>query len=120
MTDEDSDPEELNDGFSLPGKADGLKHITLGSETVEDLDEASVRVIPKEAPYQEFDSVQVLDLAGEPTAIAKEAIRAEGEAHLIPSTIWPMDEVEAIVIPFEDGRMEAADAERIGVNADGQ
>jgi len=111
--------EELNDTFDMEG-GDGLHYITLGSETVEELGEATVRVIPKEAPYQDFDSVLVLELAGETTVIAKEAVRAGGEAHLIPSNVWPYREIEAIVIPFDDGRMESADAELIGVNADGQ
>jgi hypothetical protein len=108
--------EELKDGFSL-GSAEGMDHITLGAESVEELGHATVRVIPKgDAPYQEFDSVMVFPLAGEPTVIAKEAIRAEGEAHLLPTTIWPYREIEAIVIPLDDGRMEEIDAERIGVN----
>lgn len=115
-----SKSEELNDGFSLPSKADGLNHITLGAETVDELGDATVRVIPKDAPHHEFDSVQVLELAGEPTLIAKEAIRVQGEAHLIPSTIWPYREIEEVVIPMDDGRLEAADGELIGVNADGQ
>lgn len=114
MTEE---PEELKDGFSLPAKSDGLNHITLGAESVDELGEATVRVLPKDAPHQEFDSVMVCELAGEPTVIAKEAVRAEGEAHLIPSTVWPYREVEAIVIPMDDGRLEAADAELIGVNS---
>lgn len=107
---------ELNDGFSL-GSAEGLDHITLGAEDTEELGEASVRVLPKEAPHQEFDSVMVCEIAGEASVIAKEAIQAEGEAHLVPTRVWPYREVEAIVIPMEDGRLEAADAELIGVNS---
>jgi hypothetical protein len=120
MTGEDSDPEELNDGFSLDG-AVGLDHITMGAESTEELGVATVRVIPKEGPYQEFDSVMVCELAGEATVIAKEAIRGPaGDAHPIPSTIWQYADIEALVIPMDDGRLEAAEAERIGVNADGQ
>ena len=116
-SDADSEPEELNDwlaGDDVPGSLDEMH---LGAETVDKLGEATVRVIPKDAPHQEFDSVQVLELAGEPTLIAKEAVRAGGEAHLIPSTLWPYREVEAIVIPMDDGRLDAAEAERIGVNS---
>ncbi|AGM11307.1 hypothetical protein HHTV1_53 [Haloarcula hispanica tailed virus 1] len=116
MTEE---PEELKDGFDLPADVDGLNHFTAGAETVDELGDATVRVIPKDAPHQEFDSVMVCRLAGEATVIAKEAVRFEGEAHLVPSTVWPYREVEAIVVPFDDGRIEAAGAERIGVNADG-
>jgi len=108
--------EELNDGFELPADVDGLNHFTAGAELVDELGDATVRVIPKDGPHQEFDSVQVCRLAGEATVIAKEAVRAEGEAHLIPSTIWRYADIEALVIPMDDGRLEAADAERSGGN----
>lgn len=113
--------EELNDGFDL-GSAEGMDHITMGSDSIEELGVATVRVLPKNAPHQEFDSVTVFDLAGEPVVMAKEAIRAEGAAHLLPTRIWPLSEVEAIVVPLDDGRLESIEgAERIGVNAeDGQ
>jgi len=113
--DADSEPEELNDGFEL-GSAEGLDHITLGADTIEELGSATVRVIPKDGPYQEFDSVMVCELAGEATVIAKEAVRAEGAAHLIPTLVVPYSELEAIVIPMDDGRLDEADAELIGVN----
>jgi hypothetical protein len=111
--------QELNDGFSLDG-AEGLDYVTMGAESIEELGVATVRVLPKDAPHQEFDSVLVCEIAGEASVMAKEAIEAEGEAHLIPTRICPLDEVEAIVVPLDDGRLEAADAERIGVNADGE
>lgn len=106
---------ELKDGFSL-GSAEGLDHITLGAEDTEELGDATVRVLLKEGPHQEFDSVMVCEIAGEASVIAKEAIQAQGEAHLVPTRIWPYREVEAIVVPVGDGRLEAAEAERIGVN----
>lgn len=119
MTEEEADSEELKDTFSLPPDADGLHHITLGAESTDELGQDVVRVIPKDAPVQEFDSVMVCQLAGEPTLFAKEAVRFEGEAHLLPSRIWPFDEIEAILIPLHDGRVEEVGGDVIGVNADG-
>ena len=108
---------ELNDGFSL-GSAEGLDHITLGAEDTEELGEAFVRVIPSDgSPIQEFDSVMVCTVAGEPTVMGKEAIQAEGEAHLLPTWVKKYSDVEAIVIPLDDGRLEAAGAELIGVDS---
>mgnify|MGYP006279538673 CR=1 FL=1 len=108
---------ELNDFLTGDDAPNSLDEIHLGAETTDELGEATVRVIPKDAPHQEFDSVQVMELAGEPTVIAKEAVESGGEAHLVPRTMWPYREVEAIVIPMDDGRLEAADGELIGVNS---
>lgn len=116
--------EELKGGFEL-GSAEGMDHTHMGAGTVEDLGHATVDITTRAGIHREtvrtetFDKVQIFELAGTPVVVGLEAIRAEGEAHLLPTRIIPWGQVLGIDIPMDDGRLEAAGAERIGVNADG-
>lgn len=109
--------EELEDPFSLPDGADGYNDIYLGADDIEDLGHASVTVRTKnDGTGGTFDSVQVVELAGEPTILAKRAIEAEGRKVLIPTQVIPWDQVTGIRVPIGDGRLEQVDGELIGVD----
>jgi len=117
--------DELNDWLA-DSDIEGLDYITLGSETTDELGMATVSVTTQAGIHQEtvrtetFDQVQVMEVAGDTVVIGKEAIRAEGAGHLIPTRIIPWGQVLNIDVPMDDGRLEAAGAELIGVNADGE
>lgn len=110
--------EELNDGFDEVGS--GLDTFFAGAETTEELGSSTVQIHTEDGPVMEFDSILMCELAGEAVVICKEAIRAAGEAHLIPTNVIPWRKVSSISIPMDDGRLENVDGELIGVNGDGQ
>lgn len=108
---------EMKDPFDMDQMdGDGWHYITMGAENTDELGESTVRVLSKEGAVQDFDSVLVCDLAGETAVIAKEAVKSEGEVYLMPTLVMPFRDVEAIVIPMDDGRLESAEAEVVGVN----
>jgi len=115
------EPEELND-FLADDAPGSLDEIHLGAESTEELGSATVSITTRAGVHQEtvrteqFDQIQVMDIGGSTVVIGKEAIRAEGVAHLIPTRLIPWKQVLNIDVPMDDGRLEEVDGELIGVN----